>query len=293
VSLEIYYFSGTGNSLVLARSLAEKLGGELISVSSVIDRTGIKTQADEIGIVFPAYMAQMYGVPLIVERFIRKLEDIDLKYLFCVCTCGGYENFNALPAMKNLGKLMKNLGGKLSAEYSMKLPMNNQDYSLIPTPIEKDPEVILKQMPAKIDYICSRLKKRKKDSLWIVKILLNWFFAPMYALLKRFYITAIIKYAKEPKDTKKTWRELMPLTDRSYSFNDNCNGCAACTKVCPVKNIIMQDHRPAWQGRCELCLACAEFCPEKAIHNCWRPDGNHYHHPEVTVADLMKQSKQR
>lgn len=61
---EIYYFTGTGNSLAVARDIAGKTNGKLISISSVIDKESIKTDADSIGIVFPAYMAHLYGIPL-------------------------------------------------------------------------------------------------------------------------------------------------------------------------------------------------------------------------------------
>ena len=119
LNTEIYYFSGTGNSLVVARDIAEKINGQFISIPSVIHQESIKTEADSIGIVFPAYMAQLYGVPLIVERFTKKLEDIGSKYIFAVCTCGGLENFNGLPALKKLGKIIKSKSGKLSAEFSV------------------------------------------------------------------------------------------------------------------------------------------------------------------------------
>jgi hypothetical protein len=37
MSTEIYYFSGTGNSLVVARDIARKTGGRLIPIATVTD----------------------------------------------------------------------------------------------------------------------------------------------------------------------------------------------------------------------------------------------------------------
>lgn len=128
MNTEIYYFSGTGNSLAVARDITEKIHGKLISIPSVMDQQSIEIEADNIGIVFPCYLAQLYGVPLIVERFVRKLENIESKYIFAVCTCGGFESVNALPTLKNLSKIVKSMGGKLTAEFSIKLPMNNLTY---------------------------------------------------------------------------------------------------------------------------------------------------------------------
>jgi flavodoxin len=94
----IYYFSGTGNSFAVARDIAEKTSGKLISIPSVMDQPSIITDADVIGIVFPVYFrAVLGGIPLIVRRFTRKLEDIDSKYIFAICTYGlGPPNFSIL-----------------------------------------------------------------------------------------------------------------------------------------------------------------------------------------------------
>jgi hypothetical protein len=67
---EVYYFSGTGNSLVLAKLVAERLGGELIPVASVVDRERIEPVADVIGIVFPVYYADTSNI---VRGFAEKL----------------------------------------------------------------------------------------------------------------------------------------------------------------------------------------------------------------------------
>ena len=70
----IYYFSGTGNSLVVARDIAKKINGQFISIPSVVHQEIIKTEADMIGIVFPMYH---HGVPLIIKRFINKMDDLE------------------------------------------------------------------------------------------------------------------------------------------------------------------------------------------------------------------------
>jgi flavodoxin len=157
MNTEIYYFSGTGNSMVVAKDIAKKTRGKLISIPAVVNEKSIKTDADKIGIVFPAYMAQFFGIPLIVEKFIKKLENIGSKYIFAVCTCGGHEIVNALPTLKKLAKVFKSYGGKLSAEYSVRLPMNNSDYDHIPIPIEKNQGIIIEKSKNKIEAICQRI----------------------------------------------------------------------------------------------------------------------------------------
>jgi flavodoxin len=60
MNIEIYYFTGTGNSLAVARDIALKTDGKLIPIPSVMDKEIIKTDADVIGIVFPTYY-EPYG----------------------------------------------------------------------------------------------------------------------------------------------------------------------------------------------------------------------------------------
>ena len=289
MNIEIYYFTGTGNSLAVARDIAEKTNGTLISIPSVMDKQSIKTDADVIGIVFPSYLAHLFGVPLIVERFIKKMEDIDSKYFFAVCTCGGYEIVNALPTLINLAKIIKSTGGKLSAEYSIRLPMNNLDYDHIPIPIDKNQETMFKKCRKKTEVICQRIINRKKSKYNILNSLFNILMTPMYLMLHKPCLTSLKKYSKEPEDSNLKYYELIPLTDKSIYADEKCNGCATCAKVCPVQNIKMIENKPVWQHHCEMCLACAEWCPAKAIHHWSRADGVEYHHPDVNVSDMINQ----
>lgn len=287
MSTEIYYFSGTGNSLAVARDIAEKIKGTLISIPSVMDKQSIKTEADNIGIVFPCYLAQLHGVPLIVERFVKKLENIGSKYIFAVCTCGGLENFNALPTLKNLSKIIKSMGGKLTAEFSIKLPMNNLHYHFF---IDQNQETMFKNCKDKIEVICQCITNRKKNKYKFLKSLFNSLMTPMYLMLQNFYIIHLKKMSKEPKDTNLKYYEMIPLTDKSIYVDDKCNGCATCAKVCPVQNIKMIENKPVWQHHCEMCLACDEWCPMKAIHHWNKVKGKDYHHPHVKISDMLRQN---
>jgi flavodoxin/Pyruvate/2-oxoacid:ferredoxin oxidoreductase delta subunit len=287
MTFEIFYFTGTGNSLAIARKIAEKTNAQLTSIPTVMDRQRIKTDAQGIGIVFPAYMAHLYGVPQIVERFITKIDAIGSKYIFAVCTCGGLENFNGLPALKNLGKMIELMGGLLSAEYSIKLPMNTLDYSHIPFPIDQNRETMFKNCENKIEVICRCIAAGKRSEYKVIKSLLNLAMSPVYLMLRKLYLIELKKHSKEPNDTKLKYYEMVPLTDKSIYADETCNGCAMCTKVCPVRNIQMVENRPVWLHRCEVCLACAEWCPKKAIHHCWRAPGKDYHHPDIKLSDMI------
>ena len=65
----IFYFSGTGNSLYVARLLADELNDCIISIPDCINNGTFEFElkdSEKIGIVTPVYF---YGLPSIVETF--------------------------------------------------------------------------------------------------------------------------------------------------------------------------------------------------------------------------------
>ncbi len=290
MATQIYYFSGTGNCLVVAKTIAKSVGCLPISIPAVADSPMISTEADTVGIVFPAYLASLYGVPLVVETFVRKLEGIQSKHLFAVCSCGGYEIVNAVPPLKNLSKLVRSIGGTLFAKYSVRLPMNNLNYEHIPIPIETSSEVIIDRSKTVIEDICARIASRKRERHRLLRCLVNLILIPMNVALSKPCLKSLREMARQPPDSDLGFRELIPLTDQSITVDENCTGCALCTRVCPVHNIFMVANKPVWEHRCEMCVACDEWCPQNAIHHWSRAKGVKYHHPAITTRDMYNTS---
>jgi hypothetical protein len=52
---KVYAFSGTGNSLAVARVLARRLDAQLVSIRAEMDRERVIASAEAIGLVFPVY----------------------------------------------------------------------------------------------------------------------------------------------------------------------------------------------------------------------------------------------
>ncbi len=290
MSTEVYYFSGTGNSLAVAQDLARSLQTTAKPIAAFRNRESITLQADKIGVVFPAYMAHLSGVPLMVERFVRKVSNLGSKYLFAVCTCGGYEDFNALPALRNLARIVRAAGGRIAAEFSIRLPMNTLDYSHIPVPIDKDPGKMFQRCEGKILEIAQTVNRGKK-SIKAGKTILNLLMTPLYRMLQTLYYQDLRQKAKVPQDSRLRFAELVPLTDKSISSDDKCRGCGTCARVCPTGNIVLIQDRPTWQHHCEICLACVEWCPNKAIHHGFRAYDKSYRHPRVKLQDMFNQAE--
>jgi len=273
---EIYYFSGTGNSLVVARDIAGKINGKLISIPSVMDKDSITTDADVVGIVFPVYHAVFNGMPLIIGRFIRKMENIDSKYIFAVCTCMGWSRVT----INKVGEIIKTRGGQLSAGFTVKMPDNSN-----PTTIEER-QKLFNNWKKKLEIIYHYVNARKKGK-YENTVLYNIIVALFMSRLQKTTIRVLNTLSNT---SGLPFEQLLPLTDRSFVADEMCNGCGICARVCPVRNIEMVDKKPVWQNRCESCLACINWCPKEAIHGgiiSTNKMSTRYHHPDVKVSDML------
>jgi hypothetical protein len=96
----IFYYTGTGNSLWVARTLAEALGDtELISIADWgIEKRTI--DSDAIGFVFPVHI---WGVPGRIIEFIDEVELAQPGYVFAVAVNAG-QAASTLVQLKNILK---------------------------------------------------------------------------------------------------------------------------------------------------------------------------------------------
>lgn len=254
----LYYFSGTGNSLVVARKIAESLGNcEIKSIAMLRNKTEIK--GDVIGIITPIYM---YNMPHIVADFISKIKTAD--YIFVVYSGGG-ELGSGIKATK---KIFKEASVQLSAVFNIPMPSN---YTPFGCPSEDRRNEILGRVDQKVDDIVSIIRKKAEhyDSG-------NTSFARSYLY---------------PGPLYKMGYKYISSMDRSFRWDDNCNSCGICAKVCPVENIDMQEGRPVWQGQCQQCFACLQWCPQQAIQYGKKTVGiERYHHPGVALKDMLGES---
>ena len=268
----IYYFSGTGNTLFVARDIAEGLGAPLIPIASLVDDTVVNVDSEVTGIVYPVYYGEL---PVIVREFAEKLVNLDGKYVFAVCTFGG----SAGDSLRILRKIIRSRGGELSATYGIHMPQN-AFYKFW----EKHEPLYRNWRQKKLNTVIGNTNAGKTGNFF-KNILFDIIFKGIQAYVKPKYKQSFIKLSGASSDLRV--EELIRLNDTSFSITDRCNGCGVCAKVCPVNNIIMVGDKPTWQHRCENCIACYNFCPEKAIRNGIASEGYYYRHPDIKVKDMI------
>jgi ferredoxin/flavodoxin len=297
MSTEVYYFTSTGNSLVVARDIAERTNGTLVSISSTRDKEQISTDAEVIGLVFPVYYASLggSGLPRIVEHFVGKLQAIGTKYLFAVCTHSG----GPVNTIENLDKILRSRGGELAVGFGVQtsIPYASSakiKYALFRQELQMDRlvddvkrQALFVAWRAKLDVLQKRIATREKGKVEVRNTMAKIVETPWLSLQRRM---TVARYQILANSRSQSLDELIPLADTSFDVGETCNGCGICARVCPVGNIQMVDNRPVWQHHCETCYACFQWCPKNAIHGSIVEYEKRDHHPQVKVVDMLKQT---
>ena len=113
----LYYFSSTGNTLAIARDLAQEMGGaDIVPIVKAI-KGGADTTHDVVGIIFPVYM---FGLPLIVADFIRKMVVPKGAYIFAIANYGGLQG----RSLNLIKEILSKRGIKLASGFGIKMPGN-------------------------------------------------------------------------------------------------------------------------------------------------------------------------
>lgn len=259
----IYFFTGTGNSLKIARGISEKLEDcEIVPIAKVWQVENLTTTSEKVGFIFPLYAS---GLPKIVYDFVNKIDLSKSNYFFTVITSGG--GSTKLP-LQQLERILNKKAKKLNAGFLIIMP-NNYIIGYNTTPENRQKELFKKAFE-QVGAISEMVKNKEMNlDLNILEKNLN----------------------RDEKFNNK-FREIVNESDKSFYIDNKCNGCSICEEVCPVNNIILIEGKPQWQHKCQQCLACINFCPEKSIQF-----GTHtlktqrYHHPEITLQDIGNQRK--
>ncbi len=253
----IFYFTGTGNSLYVAKELDEKI----ISIPQIIIEKGLEFSADSIGIVCPVYGHEMPGM---VKEFIRRAS-FETDYLFAVLTYGAHHGGVAEIA----GLFFRDAGKK--ADYITTIEMVD---NFLPAFDMEEQMAMDKQVEKHLNEIKARLQAKSQG---IQKT----------SLAEKAAHNMYLKMVKNAPET--VWA--------AFRVTDECVGCGICTRVCPAGCIHLENqyavHEP--EG-CQACYACVYACPKMAVQFALpQPEKNpaaRYRNAHVTLCELVKSNDQ-
>lgn len=258
---KIYYFSGAGNSLWLAKELKCILNTEteLFRIANYM-YVGHEIDANVVGFVFPVYF---HSIPGMVKEFIETAQIKGNPYIFAVAAC------NAVPghALFVIDKLLSKKGFRLSAGFKVDMPgISVVDGYLTSKEVNLDRLTASKSIIADIAAtINNRLPAAPRGDKSVKSHLANLFM---------------------------TFAANKLLNPKLFYCTDNCTSCNTCARVCPADNITMStDRKPLWGSNCQHCLACLHWCPQAAVElGTHSPGKVRFQHPCIEVTEMLKRT---
>lgn len=253
----VFYFTGTGNSLYVAKQLEENP----ISIPQVIHQANLEFSADSIGIVAPAYG---HEVPPMVQDFLKKAV-FHTDYFYMILTYGNRHGGAAELAKQ----LCENCG--ITVNYINVLMMVD---NWLPNFDMNEQKSIDKKVEKHLATIREDVHARKN----MIAAVTDTDRAAHQQFLDRM--------KQMPPDA---WQHLIRVTD-------SCVGCGICEKVCPSASIrVINGKATHISGNCQTCFACAHACPQKAI-GLTVPEKNpdaRYRNEHISLNEIIESNHQK
>lgn len=238
----IFCFSGTGNSLSIAKFLAARLNERLafIGATSAVSSSDVG-EATRLGFVFPVHA---WGPPLVVEKFLKSLPVCEkADYVYVVLTCG--DDVGRTPQI--LRRLLSCRGLQVHAVFSLQM---RNTYVCLPFFNVDAPEL----ERAKTRSAFNRLSSHVVPAI----------------LARRPSVATDVVPGRFPRIKSHVLRPLfkrfLMAESRFHVSLSECNACGLCVSLCPLGNLRLSANRhPEWLGSCTHCLACFHGCPHRAV----------------------------
>ena len=231
----VIYFTGTGNSRYVARKIAAACGEELLNLTEIFrsEKSAELTGEKKLIFVCPTYA---YRIPRVVSDWIEKTVLPQGAAAWFVMTCGG--------GIGNADQYNRELVEKKKLRYmgTAEIVMPENYITMFKAPTESETRRIIERAEPYIRRAGESVKKGAAFPKERVNVLDKAF-------------SAVVNPAFYP----------LSVNDKAYFVKENCTGCGQCAKLCPLKNITMEQGKPHWNGNCTQCMACICACPAEAI----------------------------
>lgn len=233
--LDLYWFSGTGNTLLVAQAMAQEFAGHGWDA-----RLWPMTETDPariaprgwVGLAFPVACQTTY--PLVWE-FCQGLAPGGDAPIWMVDTMAGYSGAVVGP----LREVVRGRGYRPIGAREIIMPSNLYP---IHTSEARNRRLRARGQERARAYARDLLAGRAR-----------WGHVPLLPDLFRALVGARWMWRWV------AWTDSLLRVDR-----ERCTRCGLCAELCPVGNIALKPW-PTYQGRCQQCMRCLSYCPEQAL----------------------------
>ena len=253
MNINIFYFSGTGNTWWVSTELKKELevlnnSVEMHSLENPIfsekDLINQKiNKADHIIIGYPVYGSDM---PKNMRDFVKNLpKTSDNKKISIFCTQAGFSGDANIYFKKDLTSKGYFFNQSIQIDLTTNLHVEMLPFSLCKPANVKKIEKKKRKALKKIKLFADIINKNDKyiEGRRIYQKLLG-------GLQRHFFNKYEVRFA------------------RYFKFlNNKCNRCKLCTENCPANNWFFDKFgKLQSRGKCILCFRCYNFCPTHAIN---------------------------
>ena len=268
----IFYFTGTGNCLYIARQLAGA-DTELLSIPQMVKQGKYEFEADEIGIVYPIYG---HMPPYMVRQFILQVQ-LRAGYKFAVLTYGA-RKCDAVEIWDRISRKAGNAFDYIATIVMVDNWLPNFDMN---EQIKMD-----KHIPENLQKITADINGQR-----------HWH-EPVTEEERQMHRGFLAVSGLDPEVG------FLMKSEKCFTVTDTCIDCGICTYVCPRGNYELTPGGVKMSGDCEFCFACIQNCPQRAIQFRKSEDGSfpngtevnpnaRYRNEHISLMDLKLANNQK
>ena len=235
-SAEIYVFSGTGNTFLLADTIKDIFTSNNCptTLHPITGKLCKPEPGCALGLAFTTAWFSSY--PFVLD-FIKKLPDGNGREVFLVSSMAG-SHFNMSQPIR---KLLVKKGYEPIGSRVIKMPSN---YGKSPSEKSISNQELIKTAIVQAANYAGQLLTGKSN--WLKKT------AP--------WSTFFYKFAQ----SRYPWAIFRNMFGLQININ-RCSKCGFCQSICPIDAIDRKNNTYIITDKCVSCQHCAAFCPEKAI----------------------------
>jgi ferredoxin len=231
---DFYYFSGTGNTRLIAGHAVKILGAYGVRASLKPIEKGYAQDglASELWFAFPA---NSQAVSPFIWKFFKSLPYGDGKRVFVIVTLN--KSVHVLPPLRSL---LERKGYVPVSACEISTPNNMAD-----SDFRGDEGRQL------LDVACEKAYQFVRDAM-----------EGVFAWKQEYAGSKFVAFLS--RETTLPWLT-MRLMFKLRASPSGCTGCGACAAQCPAGNIRIENQMPVHGHQCQFCMRCAAYCQNKAI----------------------------